>query len=419
MKRRKNKNLDVTARQEELEDEVITRLLEALDEENSRKQEIEEKILFHKRMLRIKICVITALIVFLTTGSYLLIHFQTYTKVRTVAVYKENRGASENYAKFADGVLRYSRDGVTFLSQKGEEKWNQPYQIKNPVIEIYGESAAIADKGGNTIEVFDKEGLKGEIHTILPIERFVISSKGIVGVILKNDISPKIICYDAVGNILAEVKTSLVGTGYPMDISLSEDGKILMVSYLSVKNSEVSSKINFYDFSGKVKEEKRYQILSDTFRNMIAPSVFCMNQTTFAAAGDDRLLIYKNNDRGKPELEKTIKIKEKIKSIFYNEKYMGLILQGGKKSENRLEAYNLKGEKVMSENIEGEYTNAKIYGNQILLYDGKKCSIFLKGGVHKFEGEFDDNILEMFPIFGVNKYMVMNKDGIKIVRLVK
>ncbi|MFR3390866.1 MAG: hypothetical protein ACLTT1_09730 [[Clostridium] scindens] len=34
-------------------------------------------------------------------------------------------------------------------------------------------------------------------------------------------------------------------------------------------------------------------------------------------------------------------------------------------------------------------------------------------------GEMDNNILEALPVFGVNKYIVMNANGMEKVRLVK
>ena len=61
----------------------------------------------------------------------------------------------------------------------------------------------------------------------------------------------------------------------------------------------------------------------------------------------------------------------------------------------------------------------KICGDQVIMYDGKKCSIFLRSGIQKYDGEMDNNILEIFPIEGVNKYIVMSASGMENVRLVK
>lgn len=63
--------------------------------------------------------------------------------------------------------------------------WIQPTQIKTPMIEIKENAFAVADRGGNSIMVFTKEGLKGEIETTLPIEKIAISDQGIVSAILK------------------------------------------------------------------------------------------------------------------------------------------------------------------------------------------------------------------------------------------
>ena len=63
--------------------------------------------------------------------------------------------------------------------------------------------------------------------------------------------------------------------------------------------------------------------------------------------------------------------------------------------------------------------NIKLSGNQVIMYAGRKCSIFLSSGVKKFEGEMDNDILEILPISGVNKYIVMNANGMEDIRLVK
>ena len=101
---------------------------------------------------------------------------------------------------------------MAYLSQQGEEKWNQAYQIKTPTVVAGDDCSIIFDKGGNDVVIFQKDGVKGEIHTTLPIEKATVSSQGIVCAVLKDSSSPKIVCYDTAGNILVEHKTSLTGT---------------------------------------------------------------------------------------------------------------------------------------------------------------------------------------------------------------
>ena len=47
------------------------------------------------------------------------------------------------------------------------------------------------------------------------------------------------------------------------------------------------------------------------------------------------------------------------------------------------------------------------------------CSTISSIGVKQFEGTTEYEIKEVIPVFGINKYLVMNADGLAEVRLVK
>ena len=175
-------------------------------------------------------------------AAFLYLYMQTYTGVRTADTYKVGNASDNSYQEFAGGVLKYSRDGIAYLNDRGEEQWNLPYQIKNPFLDVNSQSAAVADKGGNNILVFQKDGLKGEIKTTLPIEKIAVSEQGIVAAVLKNEYAPRIICYDTAGNVLVEHKTSMTGVGYPVDIAISPDGEVMQAVYLAVNGGEMTSK---------------------------------------------------------------------------------------------------------------------------------------------------------------------------------
>lgn len=411
MKIRKKTQLHVVRDDEEM---MINRLMTELDDEDgvTANEEIKDKKLKRKKILT-RVAIASAGIVVLA----LIMYFWTYSSANIVTSYHTVMESNNSYQQFAEGVLKYSRDGIAYLDRKSEEIWNHPYQIKNPMIEIYKKTAAVADKGGNYIAVFDEKGIKGEMQTALPIEKIAVSKQGIVCALLKNENSPKIVCYDVAGNILVELKTAFVGTGYPMDISISEKGTTLLVSYMCVENGEMSTKIVYYDFSGEAKTGKKYEAKTDVYKSMLAPTVFFMNDSISAVVCDERLLLYKGTE--KPELVQEILLEKKIKSVFHSEKYIGLILKNEGKAGYELCLYNTAGRKVMSEDFVGDYTHAKIDGGKVLMYDGKKCSIFTRTGIHRFEGEISSNILEIFPTNGINKYIVMNENGMEIVRFVK
>lgn len=413
----KRKKFRVLEKDQDPTDKIVDRILGELRKEDHPETEAMEEAKRQKRKRWKKTGIIAGSIVAVSIGIYLLINLQTYTSVRTVDTYPVSGAASNEYKQFADGVLKYSRDGISYLDQKGSEVWNQPYQIQNPVVDVNETSGAVADKGGNAILVFNEEGLRGEIETDLPIERISVSEQGIVSVILIDESSSQILCYDAAGNILVEHKTSVNGTGYPMDAALSPDGEILQVLYLYTQDGTITSRVAYYNFGQEGESETDHQVTEQEYKDVVMADGFFMNQSVSAAVGDNMLTIF----RGKSVPEEAVKVEidREIKSVFHSQKYIGMILKNEGKEGYELRLYNDRGQMAMSEDFSGDYSNVKICGSQVTMYDGKNCSIFTRGGIQKFEGEMNSNILEIFPVAGVNKYIVMNENGMEVVRLVK
>ena len=417
MLRWKNKNLRVVEEPGDKTERLIEKILDELKKEDGSESDMEEQIKQHKKKIWHRTIVSTAVVLAFIVGVYLLINLQTYSRARVSETYAVKGSVNNSYEQFAQGVLKYSKDGISYLNQKGEEEWNQPYQMKNPFVEVEEKSAAVADKGGNDIIVLQQDGTKGEIHTTMPVEKIAVSEQGIVSAVLKDESSAKIICYDSAGNILVEHKTSLSGTGYPLDVSLSEDGEVMQVLYLYTQAGEITSRIVYYNFGSAGEGKTDHQVSYKEYENSIVASGFFLNKSTSVAVGDDCLMIYRGKDV--PEEKIKITIEKEIKSIFHNQKYIGMVLKNEGKAGYELRLYNQSGKVVMSENFTGDYGHVKLCGSQVILYDGKKCCIFMKSGVQKFDGEMDNNILEIFPISGVNKYIVMNANGMEKVRLVK
>jgi len=413
----KRKKFRVLEKDQDPTDKIVDRILGELRKEDHPETEAMEEAKRQKRKRWKKTGIIAGSILAVSIGIYLLINLQTYTSVRTVDTYPVSGAASNEYKQFADGVLKYSRDGISYLDQKGSEVWNQPYQIQNPVVDVNETSGAVADKGGNAILVFNEEGLRGEIETDLPIERISVSEQGIVSVILIDESSSQILCYDAAGNILVEHKTSVNGTGYPMDAALSPDGEILQVLYLYTQDGTITSRVAYYNFGQEGESETDHQVTEQEYKDVVMADGFFMNQSVSAAVGDNMLTIF----RGKSVPAEAVKVEidKEIKSVFHSQKYIGMILKNEGKEGYELRLYNDRGQMAMSEDFSGDYSNVKICGSQVIMYDGKNCSIFTRGGIQKFEGEMNSNILEIFPVAGVNKYIVMNENGMEVVRLVK
>lgn len=416
MKQRKNRNLHVVRESEDPTDKGAGRLWGRAEVEVT-EREIRTELIRQKRKRQQRIAIVCIIVAIVSVMTYLLVSLQTYTKVRVSDTYSSKGTSDNSYVQFLDGVIKYSKDGIAYMDQTGKEVWNQSYQIKNPILDVNSKSAAVADKEGNDILIFQEEGLKGEVHTTMPVERISVSEQGIVSAILKDESAMKIMCYDIKGNVLVEHKTTLAGTGYPVDIALSADGNLMQVLYLYTQKGQIVSRLHYYNFGDAGAGKTDNQVSARNYKNTILASGFFMDAETSAAVGDNRIAIYQGKDI--PEEVTSIKLDKEIKSVFHNEKYVGLILKNQGKSGYELRLYDKTGKVVLSKDFKGDYKHVKICNNQVIMYDGKSCNIFMKNGIQKFKGEADSDILEMFPIEGVNRYIVMSANGMEKVRLVK
>lgn len=380
-------------------------------------ENLEERVRAEKRRSRIRIISAIVLFAAVFVGGYFFITYQTYSKTGLIASYKIEDVEKYNYKEFAGGFLKYSRDGVSFIDKKGKERWNQAYQMKNPMISVCDQTAVISDKGGNDMIVLRKTGMKGEIHTTLPISKTVVSAQGITGAVLKNDSVSEIVCYDSAGNVLVEHQASLSNLGEPVDLALSPNGYLLAVSYLSMQEGSLVSKVAYYNFNETGKNTKSNKVTEDEYKNEVMPSVFFMDNRVSAVISDASLVLYEGKEI--PKKTSVVKLDKEIKSAFHDEKYIGFVLKNKGSAGYEICLYDKKGKKVMSESFEGEYSDIKLSKGQIIMYNGTVCNVFTRNGIHKFEGEFQTNILDIFPLAGINKYLVINANGMEEVRLLK
>ena len=108
--------------------------------------------------------------------------------------------------------------------------------------------------------------------------------------VLKNDSSAEVICYDIKGNVLVEHKTSPAGTGYPLDVSLSQDGEVMQVLYFHTQDGKITSRVMYYNFGEAGEKETDNQVSGQEYENTVMATGFFMNQDTSVAVGDDCLV---------------------------------------------------------------------------------------------------------------------------------
>ena len=147
--------------------------------------------------------------------------------------------------KFANGMVGYSSDGISYYSE-GREIFNKAISIVSPIISVSDSYVVISEKKSSEINLIDKQGNLSKITSTYPIVGLDVSNKGVVAAILDDGTANYIEFYDKSGARLVSGRTVLEGDGYPIDISISDDSTRLVSSYLAITEGTAQSKVVFY-----------------------------------------------------------------------------------------------------------------------------------------------------------------------------
>lgn len=354
--------------------------------------------------------------VMMFVGTWLLINNHPYTLIRQTHSYDKTFTENSRYTIFQNRVVRYNRNGVALLNEKNEEIWLQPSQFSNPSPDMNEEAFAIGDIEGNMIQVFSAEGLRGEIETPLPIEKFSVSNQGIVSVLMQSNNEPQICTYDAAGNLLVENKISVNTYGYPVGMDMSIDGTKLAVSYVNPMEEVLKSTVVYYDYGETGNQDNEYKILTTEYADELIPEVFFMDNEYSVVVGDKTFYIYKGMEN--PKQQTKVSLSQEIHSVFHTDTYIGFVLLNQEKSGFEVRLYNQQGRMVMSHEIDGEYNHVQMYKKEIVLYEGSRLCILTDTGVERFNGNLKEPPFAIVQMNGRNRYIVMNENELQMMKLV-
>ena len=115
--------------------------------------------------------------------------------------------------------------------------------MQAPIADICDTTMAIAEQQGTQIYIINEDGLVGNFETQYPILKVRVSTQGMVAVVQEQDNITWINLYQADGTVVANDKTTVSETGYPMDVDLSPNGQRMAVSYLGMKEGILGSSV--------------------------------------------------------------------------------------------------------------------------------------------------------------------------------
>lgn len=357
-----------------------------------------EEALKKRRRHKQKIAAIMVLVLaVLGIAGYFYLDQYQFQEYKVVWEQEMTEGGFAQYVSFGDNVLKYSKDGASYIDAKGQEVWVQGYEIKTPIVAVQGDYAAIADQQGNAIYIFDKNGMLGQAATQLPILKVSISAKGLTAAILDDGNANIIAYYKKDGtDMKLDIRTTLAGDGgYPLDISLSPNSQLLMASFVYLNSGVMKNKVVFYNFSevGKNVIDRLVGGFQDEYASKLAPRVEFLTDTYACVFADNSLDFYSLKDEMSPRMIVSQEQAEEIQSVFYCSEYAGCIT-GNTDGENAytLQVYKNNGDKVFSVPFNYDYKHVDVDGNRVILYNENSCQIYNMNGHLKFSSEFDFSV---------------------------
>lgn len=384
--------------------------------ENERNIEYHEKLLKNKKRITFRFLIFLVLVSGTLAGTYIYFQTKVYDGYKVLSSTPRQDSITSQYEEYEGKILKYSKDGASYIDIDNTLLWNQTYEMQEPITDICENYLAIGDRKGNKIYVFNTEGFQGEIDTLLPIQEIEVTNQGVVVVVLEEEEISRINLYDKSGGFIVGSKATMENSGYPMDISISNDGVKLGISYLHVNNGIIKTNIAFYNFGSVGQNEIDNLVSAYEYEDIIIPSIEFVNNNTAVAFGDNKVLIFEGKQ--KPVLTAEIPLEEEAKSVFYDEKHIGIIFTNTDTDEKyKMCIYDLNGKEILNKEFNRDFDNIKMKDNRIILFGELECTIFNMKGLEKFHYNFKEGILDIIPVGKWDKYIIINAASTEEVRL--
>ena len=105
--------------------------------------------------------------------------------------------------------------------------------------------------------------------------------------------------------------------------------------------------------------------------------------------------------------------------MFHSDKYIGFVLLNEDKSGYEVRLFDRSGTQVLTKEFTGEYSNIRMDGDEIIMFDGSSACIITVTGILKFQGDLKTEALEMLRAPGLNRYYVMSVNELRVIYLTK
>jgi hypothetical protein len=398
-------NKEREIRKQELRTRVVDAGQLVRKEEKERQREKSRRESGKGRRGRILLFVIVVVLLAVIAGTVVVLmrrSFHSYAVNWTVNFNEEQQSNTvdsdyEDYEVYGSGFLKVTRDGASYLDQKGKTVWNQAYEMNTPYVSVNGEYCAVADQGKTTIFIMNMDGTTGQAETNKPINKIAVARTGVVYALLEDSAASYITVFSREGKALdISIKSVLDGDGYPVDIAVSPDGTELMASFAYIEGGTLQNKVVFYNLGEVGQSAGGNRVVggfSDDFSGHLAGRVHFSDDTHAQAFYDGGIAFFSTKVLTSPELSAKVELDETIRSVAYDGDYVGIVTDNNGKDSNgdpyALTLYRLNGQVVFRRTFRFNYTGFVVDHRKVLLYNDKTLMVYDANGALKYNGDLN------------------------------
>ncbi len=314
-------------------------------------------------------------------------------------------------------MLQYSKDGIRCLNADGNALWNQTYEMQAPMLRICRNIAAVGDYNGHLIYVAGSSGHIGTVDTNLPIRSFCVASQGVVAAVLDDQDVTWIYLYDAQGNALANFKTTMADSGYPIAVEISPNGQLVEISFLYAREGKIKTSIAFYNFGSVGQNAIDNYVSGYDYTGAVAPFVRFLDDGAACAVSDDRVMFYTGAQIPTSQAEH-LTGGDEIAGVYCGEEHVGLVFHNSTaEGAYRLQVYDKSGVLAVTLFFDQEFEDILLLNDRVVIYGADAWMIYDMSGEEKYAGAFDSPVRVLAATKLRNRFLAVTANTIETLEL--
>ena len=320
-------------------------------------------------------------------------------------------------------IYIYGKAGIKIMKEQNIILEDN-FSLENPYVVTSYDKIAICDNNGKVIRIYSNSGHMYTINTVNNILGFTINKNGFLSIILKNNNNYQIDIYNKAGDNIYSIKDISYDQGVPVGISISEDNKVLAVSYVQTTSATLDSNIVFYSvqdnklFGGFIKQEQ------------VAGIIKFVDNSNLICISDKEIFIIKSNSTQNAEQSKEI-YKKPLNNVLNDVKFLdgiGYLVCYGQSilnseeamEENTLVFYNQSGGEIGKYYKKGQsITNITANKYGAIVEEGRLFTAINTSGRKIWEYQATQDIKDVIFYENSNKAIIVTNTQIKIVKIDK